>query len=246
MYKEKTMADKKIVLRILAVALVFGLFVSCSDGGTWKQVASLSDVVGTWKATVTAEDDYAGVPLNGVYDKTTHTVTGSFLDPAKYAKVTNTPVWVVDPTDVEPGIWKDVWTGPKAIVVLDDVTEKVESVLTFTVNADGSGSSVTEITFTYSGDSLETNYGFAYGDPDKVVYNGWKFIKEAEGYETASTTDADGSYEKMTVSDANYTVTYEEKVVYPASYFALTDFANDLINADKNLLLSNGQLYVKQ
>jgi hypothetical protein len=54
--KEKAMADKKYVLRILALALVFGFLVAgCNDGITWKNVTEMSQVKGIWKAVLSSE-----------------------------------------------------------------------------------------------------------------------------------------------------------------------------------------------
>jgi len=77
------MADKKFVLRILALALVFGLFVvGCDTGGTWKQVTDMKQVTGTWKATTSAVSEYNdgdGIELTGEFDAETGEIEGNFL-----------------------------------------------------------------------------------------------------------------------------------------------------------------------
>jgi hypothetical protein len=61
------MADKKYVLRILALALVFGFLVAgCNDGVTWKNVTEVSQVTGTWKVSFITED-VAGKDLDPDY-----------------------------------------------------------------------------------------------------------------------------------------------------------------------------------
>jgi len=237
MYKEKTMAEKKIVLRILALALVFGLFVvGCNDGGTWKNVTSLADVTGTWKASILTEGDYDGVQINGT---ATDVSKGIFLlfdpDDEDHNKYTYTAVANTAGTSTE------VKSTLTKIIVLDDVTVKAEVVVTVKINADGSATITEEETYTYSGDSLGQTFGRSYDDPTKT-YTGWGLIKEVEYYAPSST---------MTVNDTTYTVTVKSTSDIPAGTLDVAYLSSSLINADKTQLLTDvgvgvTTLFIKQ
>jgi len=242
MYKEKTMADKKVVLRILAVALVFGLFVvGCNtDVATWKNVTDLNDVAGTWKASYSKEYDFKGLDLAtfiGQIEQETATVLVPVEDGDEYFLVEmELPIFDEDgdPVFVE-------------YTALDDVTVKevgtITEKYTATTTTTGTRETTVEWTRTYDGDSLDQVFGYDvsidYDDPDnvKTVRTGWELIKAAVAGGFAAPYSLG-----YTVDDTNHSIKFKTPTTTPTT-LALSYFTGALYNGSQ--LVRGGNLYTK-
>jgi hypothetical protein len=225
------------VLRILALALVFGFLVAgCDNGGTWTNVTDLTKVAGTWKTSYKTEGAaYGGVQMNdfyGIHDyEDGYEVALEDID--EDGDGTN---------EVNEGDITITHTLVK-IMVLTDVEVDTETEITVTIAATdattGTRATVTTTKRTYSGDSLEAGFGYAVTDPEKTSRNGWSLIKNAVAGGFAAPYNTG-----FTVNDTDNVIS--STITSPVTGTTPINSINALLSSDGTMLLYNSRVYIKQ
>jgi hypothetical protein len=251
------MADKKYVLRILALALVFGFLVAGCDNavGTWKNVTDLNQIKGTWKASYTS----TGV-RNFNWGIANGAILNQFWGVLDYESVT---YWqdvngngVVDSgEELEVFLLDDDGEPIPILYTLPITTEEArEGTVTFVATTATAGTvslNGTKVTTTYRGDGLERDVGYdSY--TTRIVRNGWDVIKRykagafAAPYTTGYDVDDTAHTITQTYSNNLTNITLQNGYVRTPANIANNQSGSFVyISSDGNQIIYNGVLYTK-